>query len=138
MGPTCHSLSLSSPCFSLCRTVRGMALGGLTKLPRCALPSWRTIPFSRPVSSPSRPRRLPELATCLTSLCDSSSSSPPPSVRHERLVKQLALAGPIRKLFSMDPKSVGDMPKSPSSQYGLKAQEDINPKGIMITNSPMR
>jgi hypothetical protein len=24
--------------------------------------------------------------------------------------------------------SVGDMPESPSSQYGLKAQEDIDPK----------
>ena len=29
---------------------------------------------------------------------------------------------------------VGDMPKSPSSQYGLKAQEDIDPRGIMVTN----
>jgi hypothetical protein len=25
---------------------------------------------------------------------------------------------------------VGDMPKSPSSQYGLKAQEDIDPGGL--------
>ena len=33
---------------------------------------------------------------------------------------------------------IGDMPKNPSSQYGLKAQEDINPRGIMITNGPMR
>ena len=55
-----------------------------------------------------------ELATCLTLLCDSSSSSPPPSVRHERLVKQLALAGPIRKLFSMDPKSTSPEARLPS------------------------
>ena len=31
---------------------------------RCALPSWRVIPFSRPATSPSRPRRLYELAIC--------------------------------------------------------------------------
>ena len=34
--------------------------------------------------------------------------------------------------------AVGDMPKSPSSQYGLKAQEDIDPRGIRVTNGPMR
>ena len=34
--------------------------------------------------------------------------------------------------------SVGDMPKSPSSQYGLKGQEDIDPRGISVTNGPMR
>ena len=33
---------------------------------------------------------------------------------------------------------VGDMSKSPSSQYGLKAQEDIDPRGIRVTNEPMR
>jgi len=33
---------------------------------------------------------------------------------------------------------VGDMSKSPSSQYDLKAQEDIDPKGIRVTNGPMR
>jgi hypothetical protein len=33
---------------------------------------------------------------------------------------------------------VGDMPKSPSSQYGLKAQEDIDPRGIRVTNGSMR
>jgi hypothetical protein len=33
---------------------------------------------------------------------------------------------------------VGDMPKSPSSQYGLKAHEDIDPRGIRITNGAMR
>ena len=33
---------------------------------------------------------------------------------------------------------IGDMPKSPSSQYGLKAQEDIDPRGIRVTNVPMR
>jgi hypothetical protein len=30
------------------------------------------------------------------------------------------------------------MPKSPSSQYGLKAQEDIDTRGIRVTNGPMR
>ena len=34
--------------------------------------------------------------------------------------------------------AVGDMPKSPSSQYGLKAQVDIDPRGIRVTNGPMR
>jgi hypothetical protein len=34
--------------------------------------------------------------------------------------------------------AVGDMPKSPSSQYGLKAQEDIDPRGIRVTNGSMR
>jgi len=34
--------------------------------------------------------------------------------------------------------TVGDMPKSPSSQYGLNAQDDIDPRGIMVTNGPMR
>ena len=33
---------------------------------------------------------------------------------------------------------VGDMSKSPSSQYGLKAQEDIDSRGIRVTNGPMR
>jgi hypothetical protein len=33
---------------------------------------------------------------------------------------------------------VSDMPKSPSSQYGLKDQEDIDPRGIRVTNGPMR
>jgi hypothetical protein len=33
---------------------------------------------------------------------------------------------------------VGDMLKSPSSQYGLKAREDIDPRGIRVTNGPMR
>jgi hypothetical protein len=28
--------------------------------------------------------------------------------------------------------------KSPSSQYGLMAQEDIDPRGIRVTNGPMR
>ena len=36
------------------------------------------------------------------------------------------------------PGTVGDMPKSPSSQYGLKAQKDIDPRGIRVTNGPMR
>jgi hypothetical protein len=34
--------------------------------------------------------------------------------------------------------TVGDMPKRPSSQYGLKAQEDIDQRGIKVTNGPMR
>ena len=34
--------------------------------------------------------------------------------------------------------AIGDMPKSPSLQYGLKAQEDIDPRGIRVTNEPMR
>jgi hypothetical protein len=34
---------------------------------------------------------------------------------------------------------IGDMPKSlSSSQYGLKAQEDIDPRWIRVTNGPMR
>jgi hypothetical protein len=33
---------------------------------------------------------------------------------------------------------VGDMPKSPSSQYDLKAQEDIDPRGIRVTYGPIR
>ena len=35
-------------------------------------------------------------------------------------------------------RTVGDMPKSPSSQYGLKAQEDIDPRGIRVTNEPIK
>ena len=38
---------------------------------------------------------------------------------------------------SMNPYVVGDMPKSPSSQYGLKAQVDIDPKEIRVTNGPI-
>ena len=34
--------------------------------------------------------------------------------------------------------AVGDMPKSPSSQYGLKVREDIDPRGIRVTKGPMR
>jgi hypothetical protein len=30
------------------------------------------------------------------------------------------------------------MPKSPLSQCGLKAQEDIDPRGIRVTNGTMR
>ena len=40
--------------------------------------------------------------------------------------------------FASDQQTVGDMPKSPSSQYGLKAQEDIDPRGIRVTNGPLR
>ena len=43
----------------------------------------------------------------------------------------------VRKKMN-DEGCVGDMPKSPSSQYGLKAQEDIDPRGIRVTNGPMR
>jgi hypothetical protein len=35
-------------------------------------------------------------------------------------------------------RGVGDMPKSPSSQYSLKAQKDIDPREIRVTNGPMR
>ena len=35
-------------------------------------------------------------------------------------------------------RSVGDMLKSPSSQYDLKSQEDNDPRGIRVTNEPMR
>ena len=38
----------------------------------------------------------------------------------------------------MDVPLVGDMPKSSSSQYGLKAQEDIDPRETRVTNAPMR
>jgi hypothetical protein len=34
----------------------------------------------------------------------------------------------VKKTLSFMGISVGDMPESPSSQYGLKAQEDIDPK----------
>ena len=34
--------------------------------------------------------------------------------------------------------TVGDMPKSPSSQCGLKAQKDIDPREIKLTNRLMR
>jgi hypothetical protein len=33
---------------------------------------------------------------------------------------------------------VGDMAKSPSLQYSLKAQEDIDSRGIRVTNALMR
>ena len=43
-----------------------------------------------------------------------------------------------REPKQFDDGGVGDMPKSPSSQYDLKAQEDIDPRGIRVTNGPMR
>ena len=79
MDPACHTLTLPSPCAAQFAVMEAEAF---PKLPRCALPSWRTIPFSRPVSSPSRPRRLTELTTCLTPIYDSPSSPSPPWVRH--------------------------------------------------------
>ena len=112
MDPTCHTLTLPSPCAAPSAVMEAEAF---PKLPRCVV----AVVEADPVF-PAVERRqvdhapLPELATCLTSLCDSSSSSPPPSVRHERLVKQLALAGPIRKLFSMDPKSTSPEARLPS------------------------
>ena len=84
MAPTCQSLSLSSPCFSLCCTVRSNGAPSSPEAPT-AMPCRRggrsRFPGRR--ASPSRPRRLPELATCLHSRSRSPSSSSPSSVRHE-------------------------------------------------------
>ena len=44
----------------------------------------------------------------------------------------------VYRNIESDGSVVGDMPKSLSSQYGLKAQEDIDPRGIRVTNGPMR
>ena len=60
---------------------------------------------------PGRRRRqvdhalFPELATYITFVYASPSSSSPSSVRHERRLKLLALTGPIRELLSIDSKS---------------------------------
>ena len=42
------------------------------------------------------------------------------------------------EIYDMDRVDVADMAKNLSSQYGLKAQEHIDPRGIKITNDPMR
>ena len=112
MAPTCHSLSLSSPC-SPCaaRRSNGADAPEASPLRVAVVEADPVFPASVVAKSSMTPS---ELTTCLTLLCDSSSSSPPPSVRHERLVKQLALAGPIRKLFSMDPKSTSPEARLPS------------------------
>ena len=99
MGLTCHSLNLFSPCaaqFAVWRSTSPEAVRGRRGASPRARPS---------VTPPSRPRRLPELATCLTPIYASLSSPSPPCVRHERLLKLFAFAGPIREFPSMDPKS---------------------------------
>ena len=46
--------------------------------------------------------------------------------------------GAVPEIRRGEEEHVGDMHKSPSSQYGLKAREDIDPRGIRVTNRPMR
>ena len=64
MGPTCHSLTLPSPCAAQCAVWRPRSSRSSH---RCALPSWRAIPFFRPsdvaksLTPPSRARHLPSL-----------------------------------------------------------------------------
>ena len=112
MGPTCQSLSLSSSCFSLCATVRsnGGEASRSSPLRVAVVEADPVFPAGVVAKSSMTPS---ELATCLTLLCDSSSSSPPPSVRHERLVKQLVLAGPIRESLPMDFKSIAPVAPPP-------------------------
>ena len=64
-------------------------------------------------ATPSRPHSSPELANCLAPSCASSSSSPPPSVRHERHLTLLAFAGRFRESLPMDFKSIAPVAPSP-------------------------
>ena len=105
-------LSFSHPLFSMCRTVGGME----AEVSRSSPPLCVAVVEGDPVF-PAVGRRqvdhapLPELATCLTSVYASPSSSSPSSVRHERRLKLFALAGPIRELLSIDSKSTS--PEAP-------------------------
>ena len=110
MDPTCHTPTSHLPVLH----VAVMAPRALPKLPAAVLAVVEADP-----GFPAVERRqvdhapLPELATCLTLLCDLSSSSSPLSVRHERHLEQLALAAPIRELLSVDSKSTSPEPPSP-------------------------
>ena len=79
MAPTCHSLSHTSACAAQCAV---MAADASRSSRRCALPSWRAIPFSRPSSvaksstTPSRARHLPHSRLRLALLSFSSLGSP--------------------------------------------------------------
>ena len=66
VDPTCHTLSLSSPCFSLCCTFAVMAPTPPEAPPVCRGRRGGRSRFPGRRASPSHPRRLPELATCLT------------------------------------------------------------------------
>ena len=57
--------------------------------------------------------------------------------QHQGQVHQFNLTG-TAGFFQLNLLPVGDMPKNSSSQYGLKAQEYIDPRGIRVTNGPMR
>ena len=82
MDPTCHTLTLPSPCAAQFAV---MAHRRLPKPPRrCACRRGGRSRFCGRRTSPTRPRRLPELATCLTSLCASPCSPSPSSARHGR------------------------------------------------------
>ena len=93
VGPTCQSLSLSSHYFSLCATVRSNGGEASRSLPPPCVSSWRPIPVSRPsVTPPSRPRRLPELATCLTAFCALGSFPSTSLGRHGHRVSELTVS----------------------------------------------
>ena len=112
MGPTYHSLTLSSPCAAQCAVMAADAS-------RSSTPLCIAVVEGDPVFSAVGRRQvdhapLPELATCLTSVYASPSSSSPSSVRHGRRLKLPALAGPIRELLSIAPKSTSSEARLPS------------------------
>ena len=81
MAPTCHSLSHTSPCAAQCAVMAADAS-------RSSTPFCIAVVEGDPVFSAVGRRQvdhapLPELATCLTSVYASPSSSSPSSVRHE-------------------------------------------------------
>ena len=71
--------SLFSPWASQCAVMASDASRS-SPLRRCRRGGRSRFPGRR--ASPSRPRRLPELATCLTSLCASPCSPSPSFARH--------------------------------------------------------
>ena len=110
MDPTCHTLTLPSPCAAPSAVMEADAF---PKLPRCVVavveadPVFPAVerrqvahdafPSSPPASLPFTPFR---------------SSPSPPCVRHERLLKLLAFVGPIRELRSTNSKFIS--PEAPT------------------------
>ena len=79
MAPTCHSLFLSSPCFSLCRTNRGMEadVSRSRAWPSRSVAACSAVgDVTKSTTPPSRARHLPHFPLRLVFLFSSSLGSP--------------------------------------------------------------
>ena len=116
---------------------------------KCVSRRWRRL-----ISDPAHRARLTQTlsgfffvscdpARCFAGLPSSvtppaGDGGPPPVDASLSFLPASCVEGEIKMLDSCNGLLCCYMPKSPSSQYGLKTQKDIDSRGIRITNGPMR